>query len=121
MFSFQGAAKAGKQLTISDLSAAIAAGELVLIDVREIAEAQTTGLAEGARLIPLSLLPLKADPGKPGCELPQGVPVAIYCAAGARAGRAAEILAGFGYPEVANLGGLSNWAGGGGRVVQFKG
>lgn len=121
MFSFQRPNAAGKPLTLADISQAVAKGELLLVDVREVSEAQASGIAEGARLIPLSLLPLQADPGKPDCKLPQGVPVAVYCAAGARAGRAAEILAGFGYPEVANLGGLSNWAGGGGRVVPFKG
>ena len=107
------------RLSIPDIAAKVAAGEMVLIDVREPAEAQATGLAEGARLIPLGVLPLKADPSQPGVELPQGLPVAVYCASGGRSGMAAQTLRRLGYDPVVNLGGLSDWAAGGGRIVRF--
>jgi rhodanese-related sulfurtransferase len=66
---------------------------------------------------PLSLLPLKADPRQPGCELPQGLPVAVYCASGARSASAVQVLNRLGYDKVSNLGGLRDWAAGGGKVV----
>lgn len=119
MFNFLRPGRPSARPDAAALSREIAAGRLVLIDVREVAEAQASGLAEGARLIPLSLLPLKCDPRQPGCELPQGVPVAVYCAAGGRSGMAAETLRRMGYGEVTNLGGLGDWAAAGGKVVPF--
>ena len=104
---------------VADIAAEVAKGTMLLIDVRELAEAKASGVAQGARVIPLSLLPLRADPRQPGCELPQGLPVAVYCASGGRSGMAADALARLGYGPVTNLGGLRDWAAGGGSVVPF--
>lgn len=103
--------------SVAEVAAQIAEGRMLLIDVREIAEAKASGVAEGATLIPLSLLPLKCDPRQPGCELPQGLPIAVYCASGGRSGMAADTLSRLGYGPVVNLGGLRDWAAGGGKVV----
>lgn len=103
--------------TVAEIAAQVAEGRMLLIDVREPAEAKASGVARGARLIPLSLLPLKADPRQPGCELPQGLAVAVYCASGGRSGMAAEALTRMGYGPVVNLGGLRDWAAGGGEIV----
>ena len=105
--------------SVADVAAQVAAGKMLLIDVREVAEAKASGVAQGAKLIPLSLVPLKCDPRQPGCELPQGLPVAVYCAAGGRSGMAAEALTRMGYGPVVNLGGLRDWAAGGGAVVAY--
>ena len=117
MFSFLRPGQAAPRPDIAELSRQVAAGQLLLIDVREVAEAKASGIAEGARLVPLSLLPLKADPKKPGCELPQGLPVAVYCLSGARSAQAADLLKRLGYGPVSNLGGLRDWVAGGGKVV----
>lgn len=117
MFSFLRSKPTDARPTVADVAAKVAAGQMVLIDVREIAEVRASGRADGALVIPLSLLPLKADPHKPGVEVPQGVPVAVYCASGARSGSAAQLLERLGYGPVVNLGGLRDWAAGGGRVV----
>jgi rhodanese-related sulfurtransferase len=101
------------------IQAEVAAGRMLLVDVREVAEAKASGVAKGAKLIPLSLLPLKCDPRQPGCELPQGLPVAVYCASGGRSGMAADVLTRLGYGPVVNLGGLRDWAAGGGAVVAY--
>ena len=103
--------------SMTEVAEQVAQGRMLLIDVRELAEARASGVAQGARLIPLSLLPLKCDPRQPGCELPQGLPVAVYCASGGRSGMAAETLTRMGYRPVVNLGGLRDWAAGGGAVV----
>ncbi|MES2542330.1 MAG: rhodanese-like domain-containing protein [Pseudomonadota bacterium] len=105
------------RLCIAEVAEQVALGKMLLIDVREVAEAKASGVAQGAKLIPLSLLPLKCDPRQPGCELPQGLPVAVYCAAGGRSAMAADRLAQLGYGPVVNLGGLRDWAAGGGAVV----
>lgn len=119
MFSMFRSSAAASTPSVQEVSALLAQGKLQLIDVREIAEVRATGKAEGAVVVPLSVLPLKADPGKPDAALKQGVPVAVYCASGARSGRAAQLLAQLGYGPVSNLGGLSDWAAGGGKVVPF--
>ena len=121
MFNFLRPGKGAAMPPVSEISSKVAEGKLLLIDVRELAEARASGIAEGARVIPLSLLPLKADPRQPGCELPQGVPVVVYCLSGARSARAADFLGRLGYAEVSNLGGLSDWAAGGGRIVPYTG
>lgn len=104
---------------LAHIQAEVAAGRMLLVDVREVAEAKASGVAKGAKLIPLSLLPLKCDPRQPGCELPQGLPVAVYCASGGRSGMAADVLTRLGYGPVVNLGGLRDWAAGGGAVVAY--
>lgn len=121
MFSFFQSGPSGPAPAIPDVLREVAAGRMLLIDVREIAEARGSGVAEGARVLPLSLLPLKADPRQPGCDLPQGQPVAVYCASGARSASAAQALKRLGYGEVTNLGGLRDLAAGGARVVPFRG
>ena len=105
--------------SIAEIAEQVAQGRMLLIDVREVAEAKASGVAQGARLIPLSLLGLKADPKHPDCELPHGIPVAVYCAAGGRSAMAADALARLGYGPVVNIGGLRDWAAGGGTVVAF--
>jgi rhodanese-related sulfurtransferase len=121
MFSFLRPGRASQKPAISDILPEVAAGRMLLIDVREIGEARGSGVAEGARVVPLSVLPLKADPHQPGCELPQGLPVVVYCASGARSASAAQLLQRLGYGEVTNLGGLRDVAAAGARVVPFKG
>lgn len=117
MFSLFRSTPASGRPSVAEIAAQVAEGKMLLIDVRELAEEKASGMARGARLIPLSLLPLKADPRQPGCELPQGLPVAIYCASGGRSGMAAESLTRMGYGPVVNIGGLRDWAAGGGGIV----
>ena len=121
MFSFLRSAKGPTLPPVPEIARLVAEGKMLLLDVREVAEARASGLAEGARLLPLSLLPVKADPRQPDCALPQGLPVVVYCLSGGRSARAADLLGRLGYAEVVNLGGLSNWAEGGGKVVTYQG
>jgi rhodanese-related sulfurtransferase len=117
MLSFMRSKPASDPQTIPEISRRIAAGEMILIDVREHAEVRASGKAEGAKVIPLAMLPLKADPKLPGNEIAPGIPVAVYCASGARSASAAQVLTRLGYGAVTNLGGLRDWAAQGGKVV----
>lgn len=117
MFSAFRSAPSVSRLSVTEVADQVAQGKMLLLDVREVAEAKASGIADGAKLIPLSLLPLKCDPRQPGCELPQGLPIAVYCASGGRSGMAADALTRMGYGPVVNLGGLRDWAAGGGSVV----
>lgn len=91
-------------------------GRVTLLDVREAGEVSASGTARGAVHIPLGLLPLKADPRSPDYDRRlAGKPVAVFCAAGARAGRAVALLEQFGH-EAVNIGGFGDWCGCGGPV-----
>lgn len=107
------------RLTVAEVAEQVSQGKMLLLDVREIAEVKASGRADGAQVIPLSLLGLKADPKHPDCELPMGLPIAVYCASGGRSGMAADALSRLGYGPVHNLGGLRDWAAGGGAVVAY--
>lgn len=94
-----------------------ASGKITLLDVRELAEVQASGLAKGAVHIPLAMVPLRADRQAPDHDprLDPAKPVAVYCAAGGRAGRAAGLLASLGY-TAHNIGGFADWCAAGGEV-----
>lgn len=105
-------------LPLPEAIARAGAGEVILIDVRDHAELAQTGQAKGALHIPLSRLPMVADPRHPDFDprLSGGEPIAIYCASGARSGMAANVLKKLGYSETHNLGGLRHWIEAGGEV-----
>jgi rhodanese-related sulfurtransferase len=119
MFSMFRSSTPASTPSVEEVRALVAQGKLQLIDVREIAEVRASGKAEGAVVLPLSVLPVKADPHQPDPALKKGVPVVVYCASGARSGRAAHLLTELGYGPVSNLGGLGDWALAGGQVVPF--
>lgn len=106
------------QITPTEAVARASKGELVVIDVREVAEVRASGKAKGALVIPSGLVGIKCDPSAPDC--PKGLslytPVALYCASGARSGMAAAALQKLGYKTVYNLGGFADWKAGGGAV-----
>jgi rhodanese-related sulfurtransferase len=111
------AKKGALMLTIQSVPDAIALaakGQITLLDVREMGEVAASGTAAGAVHIPLGLLPLKADPKAPDYDARlTGKPVAVFCAAGARAGRAVALLQQYGF-EAVNIGGFGDWCGCGG-------
>ncbi len=103
-------------LTVQDVQDRQAKGDLVLVDVREVAEVKASGKAKGALNIPLSVLGLKANPAMGDCQLNPHQAVAVYCASGGRSAMAAQSLAQMGYGEVHNLGGFGDWVRSGGQV-----
>ena len=116
MFGFM--PQSSPALPVADAIARVAAGEMILIDVRDHAEVAQTGKARGALHIPLMRLPMMADPRHPDFDqrLAGDKPIALYCASGARSGMAANILRKLGHAEAHNLGGLQHWAAAGGAI-----
>ena len=106
------------QITPTEAVARASKGELVVIDVREVAEVRASGKAKGSLVIPSGLVGIKCDPSAPDCPkgLSPDTPVALYCASGARSGMAAATLQKLGYKTVYNLGGFADWKAGGGAV-----
>ena len=105
-----------RRLPASDAVRMVAEGALTLIDVRDHREIAGSGKAAGAIHIPLVRLQQMADPRHPEFhpELDPARPVALYCASGARSQMAGQTMAGFGFVEVYNLGGLMHWQSAGG-------
>lgn len=109
------------RLTATEAQALADKGELLLLDVREAAELQASGKAKGALHVPLALLAMKADPRSPDFDARFAPikPVAVYCAAGGRAGMAAQTLERLGY-QAQNLGGFADWCASGGAVEAHR-
>jgi rhodanese-related sulfurtransferase len=104
-------------LTVAEAVALAAKNEVTLLDVREVAEIKASGTAKGAIHIPLSLVPMKADPSAPDhdARLTVDRPVAVYCASGGRSGMAVQVLRRLGY-DAHNIGGFGDWCTAGGTV-----
>ena len=84
-------------------------GFAVVVDVREEAEIKQTGMAQGARWIPLAKIQTDAPEWRALlAEVKKDQKLAFYCAAGRRAQVAAEKAAAAGF-SAANLGGFSDW------------
>lgn len=83
--------------------------DTVVIDVRDYSEIQSSGKIKGAKHIPLSRLADIADARHPDHDpdLRGQTPLAVYCAAGGRAGLATQLLLRLGYENVSNIGGFA--------------
>ncbi|MBW3605124.1 MAG: rhodanese-like domain-containing protein [Actinobacteria bacterium] len=106
------AAKSRVENLAPDQTAQEAAGDAVLIDLRESAELRNDGMIEGAVHAPRGMLEFWADPDSP-YHRPEFDPqqrTVLYCASGGRSALAAQTLAELGYTDVAHLdGGIKAW------------
>jgi rhodanese-related sulfurtransferase len=101
------------RISPAEAAAQMRAGKAIVIDVRERDELDA-GMAQGARWYPTSSI--QSDPGsfeKFIASLPEDQTVVFYCAAGVRAGKAAEIATKEAGRKAANLGGFKDWKGAG--------
>lgn len=80
--------------------------DVVVVDVRS-PEEYAQGHIPGAINIPVETLGSEAPP-----ELPDpDQRIYVYCRTGRRSGAAAQALAGLGYTNVVDFGGIGNWTG----------
>lgn len=104
-------------VSVAQAQAQSAAGQAVLIDVREPHE-HADVRAPGARLIPLGQLAQRL------AELPQdkATPVLLVCRSGSRSAAAVDILGKAGYTQTLNVtGGMNAWQKAGLPVVRGTG
>ncbi|WP_170761996.1 rhodanese-like domain-containing protein [Ruegeria lacuscaerulensis] len=91
----------------------------LLLDVRDADELQKSGRAAGAYHIPRGMLEFRADDSLQSHdpELRKDRPIVLYCGGGGRAALAGKLLKDMGYDRVYNVGGLADWANGGGEIT----
>lgn len=89
--------------TPEELRAALGAGGVTLVDVREFPE-HAAGHIPGARWVPLRQISARA------AEIDRSKPVFVACQAGVRSLKAGQVLLDLGFPDVRNVaGGFAAW------------
>lgn len=115
------AASAAEVARISPDEAAkrVAAGEAVLVDVREPSEWAETGVASPAVLLPMSDFNGEQKLWQPFLAKHAGKEIILYCRSGNRSGKVAQKLAADG-KRVLNAGAFNDWSASGLPVRQIK-
>jgi rhodanese-related sulfurtransferase len=114
------AAKAAiEELSVEQLRAEIEAGDVTVVDIRDVRERWDKGAVPGAKSMPRGMLEFWFDPESPyyrdGLAFDQRF--VLYCAGGQRSALAAQVLQDLGYHNVAHLEvGFNGWAAAGGAV-----
>jgi rhodanese-related sulfurtransferase len=93
-------------------------GNVLVIDVRDGTELQSTGKVQGAKHVARGMIEFRADPESPFHDkvFDKDKTVLVYCGSGGRAALAGKTLRDFGYKDVRNLGAFKDWAESGGAV-----
>ena len=114
------AAKAAiEELSVEQLQAEIEAGDVTVVDIRDVRERWDKGAIPGAKSMPRGMLEFWFDPESPyyrdGVHFDQRY--VFYCAGGQRAALATKVVQDLGYENVAHLEvGFNGWAAAGGAV-----
>ena len=120
MFSLFRNAGAAAGLSPREAVEKAAAGDMIIIDVRDPMEVRMSGMADGAVNIPLAAFQMRVDPRSPECVegLATDKCIGVYCASGARSSMAKQVLENLGYQDVHNIGGFGHWVQAGGPVAK---
>ena len=106
------------KISPQDAAALIARGHVLVVDVRDGLEIQSSGKVQGAKHVARGMLEFRADPDSPyyDKDFSRGKTVLVYCASGGRSALAGKTLQEMGYKDVRNLGGFKDWVESGGAV-----
>ena len=106
------------KISPQDAAALIQRGQVLVVDVRDGLEIQSTGKVQGAKHVARGMLEFRADPDSPyyDKEFSRDKTVIVYCASGGRSALAGKTLQDMGYNDVRNLGGFKDWVENGGAV-----
>ena len=99
----------------------MARGDVLVVDVRDGLELQSTGKVQGAKHIPRGIIEFRADPDSQYHDkaFEKDKTVLVYCASGGRSALAGKTLQDMGYKDVRNLGAFKDWAESGGAVEKI--
>lgn len=108
-----------EELSVEQLREEIEAGDVTVVDIRDVRERWDKGAIPGAKSMPRGMLEFWFDPESPyfrdGIEF--DARYVLYCAGGLRSALAAKVLQDIGYHNVAHLEvGFNGWAAAGGDV-----
>ncbi len=108
-----------EELSVEQLQEEIEAGDVTVVDIRDVRERWDKGAIPGAKSMPRGMLEFWFDPESPyfrdGIEFDDRY--VLYCAGGQRSALAAKVLQDIGYHNVAHLEvGFNGWAVAGGDV-----
>ena len=108
-----------EEVSVEQLQAEIEAGDVTVVDIRDVRERWDKGAIPGAKSMPRGMLEFWFDPDSPyyrsGLEF-DGRYV-LHCAGGHRSALAADVLQDLGYTNVAHLTvGFNGWKDAGGTV-----
>ena len=101
-----------ENLGVDDVAEELAAGDAVLVDLREPEELTASGKIPGSVHVPRGMLEFRADPTSPYHQDPLDPSrrIILHCASGGRSALAAATLQQMGYENVAHLdGGFTAW------------
>jgi rhodanese-related sulfurtransferase len=106
------------RITPAEARGMMAAGNVLVVDVRDAPEVETSGKVEGALHVSRGMLEFRADPASPyhNPAFAKDKTVIVYCASGGRSALAGKALKELGYDKVLNLGAFKDWAEAGGAV-----
>ena len=106
------------KISPQDAAALIARGHVLVVDVRDGLEIQSSGKVQGAKHVARGMLEFRADPDSPyyDKDFSRDKTVLVYCASGGRSALAGKTLQEMGYKDVRNLGGFKDWVENGGAV-----
>lgn len=101
----------------------IAAGEVLVIDVRDAPEVAREGKVAGSVNISRGMLEFRAGPSSASHDpdVRTDRPLIVYCASGGRSALSGKALKELGFDQVYNLGGFKAWVEAGGAVDQPTG
>ena len=96
----------------------IAAGNTLVVDVRDGPEVEKSGKIAGAVHVSRGMLEFRADSETPYHDkhFDKNKTVMVYCASGGRSALSGKVLKDMGYAQVYNLGAFKDWTDAGGAV-----
>ena len=106
------------RVTPAQVQQMIAAGNTLVVDVRDKAEVDQTGKVASAVHVSRGLLEFRADPEASTHDpnFSKDKTVILYCASGGRSALGGKLLRDMGYEKVYNLGGFKDWVEAGGKI-----
>lgn len=106
------------KVSFEEAAALVGRDDVLVVDVRDMPELQSTGKVRGAVHVSRGMLEFRADPDSPYHDksFSRDKTVLLYCASGGRSALAAKSLQDLGYRDVRNLGSIKDWIASGGAV-----
>ena len=106
------------RITPAQAQEMMAAGNTLIVDVRDAPELEKGGKVAGAVHASRGMLEFRADPESPYHDknFAKDKAVILYCASGGRSALSGKVLKDMGYTNVYNLGAFKDWVESGGAV-----